>query len=202
MPMSTASRRLVANPLALAVMAELLIEPLHPYEIGRRLTAHSKDRDFNYNRGSLYMVVSQLEKAGLVAEQETIRDTQRPERTLYALTDQGRAELFDWLHELVAEPRHEYPQFGMAMSLLAIVEPLDAAVLMRRRLETLTAQVDEIRASLRAAAEDGVAWIFLVDEDYRATILDAERAFVERVLAQLEEPSYQKAWHEHFEARR
>ena len=194
------SPRPVTNPLALAVMAELTIEPLHPYEIGRRLEAHSKDRDFKYNRSSLYMVVSQLQKAGLVVELETIRDTERPERTLYALTDDGRAELFDWLHELLAVPHHEYPHFGVAMSLLAIVKPAEAASLLRRRLEALTTQIDELRASIDEAP-DNVAWIFLVDEDYRAAILEAERAFVERVLVKLEEPGYREAWHRHFGAK-
>ena len=52
-------RRKVGNPLALAVLAELLMGPMHPYEIGRRLTEHGKDRNIKYNRGSLYMVVEQ-----------------------------------------------------------------------------------------------------------------------------------------------
>src|SRR4029453_4531019 len=111
-------RRKVANPLALAVLAYLLAEPMHPYELGRRLTQHGKDRNIRYNRGSLYMVVEQLRKAGFINEHETVRDTQRPERTLSALTDAGREELFDWMRELVASPQHEYPQFGVALSLL------------------------------------------------------------------------------------
>src|SRR3981189_2954618 len=96
-------RRKVGNPLALAVLAELLMGPMHPYEIGRRLTEHGKDRNIKYTRGSLYMVVEQLERAGFVSEHETVRDTSRPERTLYELTDEGRRELYDWLRELVAE---------------------------------------------------------------------------------------------------
>ena len=38
-------RRKVANPLALAVLAYLLAEPMHPYELGRRLKQHGKDRN-------------------------------------------------------------------------------------------------------------------------------------------------------------
>ncbi|MDX6428839.1 MAG: hypothetical protein QOE54_1205, partial [Streptosporangiaceae bacterium] len=98
-----AKRRKVANPLALAVLAFLLMEPMHPYELGRRLQETDKDRSFKYNRGSLYMVVKQLRKAGFIIEQETVRDTQRPERTVYALTGEGRQELHDWLCDLVAQ---------------------------------------------------------------------------------------------------
>ena len=140
--------RKVANPLALAVLAELLMGPLHPYEIGRRLQEHRKDQSIKYNRGSLYMVVEQLKKAGFVAEQETVRDTQRPERTVYALTADGRSELFDWLRTLVAEPRHEYPHFGVALSLLSILPPPDAVELLTRRLAALAAEAEEIRGTV------------------------------------------------------
>ena len=116
-------RRKVSNPLALAVLAELFAQPMHPYEMGRRLKEQGKDRDIKYNRGSLYMVVEQLTKAGFIAEHETVRDTQRPERTIYAITDAGRTELYDWMRELVATPVHEYPSFGVALSLLTVLPP-------------------------------------------------------------------------------
>src|SRR3979411_3467381 len=89
MPNEVPKQRKVANPLALAVLAFLVMGPMHPYELGRRLKETGKDRDIKYNQGSLYMVVEQLHKAGFVTDQETVRDTQRPERTVYALTDDG-----------------------------------------------------------------------------------------------------------------
>jgi DNA-binding PadR family transcriptional regulator len=193
-----AKRRKVANPLALAVLAELLMGPLHPYEIGRRLKEHGKDRNIKYNRGSLYMVVEQLKKAGFVAEQETVRDTQRPERTVYALTDEGRDELYDWMRELVAQPRHEYPEFGVALSLLSVLSPTEAVELLRQRLAALADEIDEIRGSVQTAVDAGVAWVFLVEEDYRLALVDAESRFVTGLIESLEQPEYVRAWQEIF----
>lgn len=198
MPRSSPQRRKVGNPLALAVLAELLLGPVHPYEIGRRLKEHDKDRSIKYNRGSLYMVVEQLLKAGFIAERETVRDTQRPERTLYSLTDAGRDELFDWLRELVAHPQDEYPQFGVALSLLSVLPPDEAVELLGRRLEALAAELDEIRATMRATTEAGVPWVFLVEEEYRLALLDAESAFVAKLVKSLEAPEYLRAWQETF----
>jgi DNA-binding PadR family transcriptional regulator len=192
------ARRQVSNPLALAVLAELLLGPQHPYEIGRRLKEHGKDRNIKYNRGSLYMVVEQLRKAGFIADQETVRDTQRPERTVYALTDAGRAEFYDWMRELVAQPRHEYPQFGVALSLLSVLSPAEAAGLLRRRLDALTAEAEEIRATVKAAVDGGLQWVFLVEEEYRLALLDAEHAFVGGLIASLEAPEYIRAWEAFF----
>ncbi|MCW2900807.1 MAG: PadR-like family transcriptional regulator [Streptosporangiaceae bacterium] len=193
-----AERRKVANPLALAVLAELLMGPMHPYEIGRRLKDHGKDRNIKYNRGSLYMVVEQLKKAGFINEQETVRDTQRPERTVYALTDEGRHELYDWMRELVAQPRHEYPQFGVALSLLSVLSPSESVELLTQRLTALTDETAEIRATVQTATEGGVAWVFLVEEEYRLAVLDAECRFVTGLIESLKQPDYVRAWQEIF----
>jgi DNA-binding PadR family transcriptional regulator len=194
-------RRKVSNPLALAVLAELLIEPMHPYEMGRRLKEQGKDRDIKYNRGSLYMVVEQLAKAGFIVEHETVRDTQRPERTLYALTDAGRTELYDWMRELVATPVHEYPSFGVALSLLVVLPPTETVELLGRRLEMLTAQVDEIRDTMRQAQDQGVDWWFLIEEEYRLAMREAERGYVASLAERLGAPDYHHMWQEFFRGR-
>ncbi|MER5325333.1 PadR family transcriptional regulator [Streptosporangium roseum] len=191
-------RRKVTNPLALAVLAELLVESMHPYEMGRRLKDNGKDRSFKYNRGSLYMVVEQLRKAGFIIEQETVRDTQRPERTVYALTDEGRHEFYDWMRELVAQPRHEYPQFGVALSLLSVLSPADSVELLTQRSAALSEEADEIRAVVQSALDDGVRWVFLVEDEYRLTVLEAERRFVTGLIESLKQPDYIRAWQEIF----
>ena len=194
-------RRKVSNPLALAVLAELFAEPTHPYEMGRRLKEHGKDRDIKYNRGSLYMVVEQLAKAGFIAEHETVRDTQRPERTIYAITEAGRTELYDWMRELVATPVHEYPSFGVALSLLVVLPPEETVELLGRRLETLTAQVGEIRDGMRQATEQNVDWWFLIEEEYRLAMREAERGYVASLAERLAGPDYHRMWHEFFRVR-
>ncbi|MGW5363529.1 PadR family transcriptional regulator [Actinopolymorpha pittospori] len=191
-------RRKVTNPLGLAVLAWLLVGPMHPYELGRRLQESGKDRTIKYNRGSLYMVVEQLRKAGYVAAQETLRDTQRPERTVYALTDEGRHELYDWLGELVAEPRREYPQFGVALSLLSVLAPAEAVALLTRRLAVLAGEIEETTTAMRSATDAGLAWVFLIEEEYRLAMWEAEARFVTKLVQSLEQPDYIRAWQETF----
>ncbi|MET8145873.1 PadR family transcriptional regulator [Sphaerisporangium sp. NPDC005288] len=187
-------RRKVSNPLALAVLVYLMAEPMHAYELGRRLQEHGKDRSIKYNRGSLYMVVEQLRKAGFVAERETVRDTQRPERTIYGITEAGRAELYDWMRELVAVPREEYPSFGVALSLLAVLAPAEGAGLLGHRLAALTEQAEEVRGVLRQAGEDQVHWVFLAEERYRLALVEAEIRFAADLAESLKDPAYERAW--------
>jgi len=194
-------RRAVSNPLALAVLANLLMGPNHPYGIGRLLKEQGKDRDIKYNRGSLYMVVEQLAKAGFIAEHETVRDTQRPERTIYAITDAGRTELYDWMRELVATPVHEYPSFGVALSLLTVLPPEETVQLLGRRLAALSAEVEEIGNGIRQYTEQGLDWWFLIEEEYRLAMRAAERDYVGRLAERVGGPDYHRMWHEFFRGR-
>ncbi len=174
-----AKKRKVSNLLALAVLSYLTQRPVHPYELGRTLRDHGDARSIKFNHGSLYMVVQQLARAGFITELETSREGQRPERTVYALTDAGRSELHDWLRELVAEPQHEYPHFVAALSLIAALPPGEVVTLLRRRLDLLARQRAEIRALIDDTLRQGVPGLFLIEEEYRLALLDAESSFVE-----------------------
>lgn len=189
-------QRRIANPLALFVLAELMPRPAHPYELGRLLTEHGKDRNVRYTRSSLYTVVNQLLKAGFIAEQETVRDTQRPERTVYTITESGRSELRDWLRELIATPREEYPQFVSALSLMMVLPPDDAIDLLGKRLSILHHKAEVARAEFDTATANGLEWIYLVDDRYRLAALDFERQFVTGLIDSLKDPVYQRKWRE------
>jgi DNA-binding PadR family transcriptional regulator len=196
-----AKRRKVGNLLALAVLAYLTRGPMHPYELGRTLRENGDARSIKFNHGSLYMVVQQLVRAGFIAEQETTRAGQRPERTVYALTDAGRDELRDWLRELVEEPQHEYPSFVAALSLIASLPPDEAVALLRRRLRRLGEQAAEIRGLVDETLAAGVHPLFLVEEEYRLALTDAELTFVERLVEQITHPEtgWDRLWAEFHE---
>jgi len=183
-----AKRRKVGNLLALAVLSYLTREPMHPYELGRTLRDHDDARSIKFNHGSLYMVVQQLAKAGFIVAQETTRDGRRPERTVYALTDAGRHELRDWLRELVEVPQHEYPHFVAALSLIGALPPSEVVELLGRRLRRLAEQRAEIRDLIGSTLAGGVHPLFLVEEEYRLALLDAETRFVERFIEQITHP--------------
>jgi DNA-binding PadR family transcriptional regulator len=181
-------RRTVDNLLALAVLSYLTRQPMHPYELGRTLRAHDDVRSIKFNHGSLYMVIRQLARAGLIVAQETSRAGLRPERTVYAITDAGRDEVRTWLRELVEVPEHEYPHFVAALSLIAALPPREVVELLRGRLRRLAVQRAEIQALIERTIASGVAPLFLVEEDYRLALLDAEVTFVERLIERITDP--------------
>jgi len=184
--------RRVRNLLALAVLSYLSRQPMHPYELARTLRENDDGRSIKFNHGSLYMVVGQLEKAGFVAAQGSDREGNRPERTVYAITDDGRAELHGWLRELVETPEHEYPSFVAALSLIGALGPDEAVELLGRRLERLAAQRAEIRALIDGTLAAGVHPLFVVEEEYRIAQLDADAVFVRGLIERITDP--QDGW--------
>ena len=183
-----ATKRKVGNLLALAVLAYLSQRPMHPYELSRTLRENAAARSSKFNHGSRYMVVQQLARAGFVTEVETSREGQRPERTVYGLTEAGRREQRDWLRELLAQPQHEYPQFVAALSLMAALPPSDVLPLLRGRLDLLAGQQDEIRSLVDGSLRQGVPELFLVEEEYRLALLAAEVSFVEQLIGRITAP--------------
>lgn len=103
----------VSNSLALACFCE---RPMHPYEIASTLRERNKDESIKLNDGSHYAVVEALKKHELIAAHVTEREGNRPQRTVYRITDAGRLELIDRLSEFLSRPAREYTHFEAALS--------------------------------------------------------------------------------------
>src|SRR5215467_6848353 len=132
-----ARRRKVSNLLALALLTQLTERPMYPYEMASMLRVRGKDNAIKINWGSFYTVVQNLEKNGFIEAVEVAREGRQPERTTYRITDAGRAELKDWLRELLSEPEREYTKFEAALAECGILAPDELIGLLRQRLEAL-----------------------------------------------------------------
>ena len=198
-----APQRKISNLLGLVVLATLVEGPKHPYEVGRLLRERGDERSIKFNPGSLYGVFDQLERAGFVEARETTQEGKRPERTVYALTADGRAEVHDWLRELIVEPRHEFPTFVTALSLITALPPAEVLELLGRRAESVAGQRAEIEGLLADAAGAGVDPVFLVEEEYRLALLDAEATFIADFAKKIEkrDPAFGQVWREFHKAK-
>ncbi|MEQ7124294.1 PadR family transcriptional regulator [Actinopolymorpha sp. B11F2] len=176
-----AKRRKVGNLLALAVLSVVLSRPMHPYEMASVLRARGKDQDMKIKWGSLYTVVQNLEKHGLLEATESQRQGGRPERTLYRITDAGREELEDWVRELVAIPEREQPRFEAGLSVIGVLHPDEATQLLRDRLTRLEQQIATQRNALAEAGRE-VPRLFLVESEYDLAIREAEASWIRSLL--------------------
>jgi DNA-binding PadR family transcriptional regulator len=184
-----AKRRKVSNLLALAVLSALAQRPMHPYEIATTLRAWGKDQDMEIKWGSFYTVVRNMHKHGLIAAVESVREGRRPERTVYRITDSGRAELVDWTRDLVSTPVHEHPRFRAGLSVLAVLHPDEATSLLRQRLDLLENDITAARDALTQYARH-IPRLFLVESEYDLAMQEAEAAWIRSLLAELTSGAY------------
>lgn len=183
-----AKRRKVDNLLGLAVLALAVERPMHPYEMATLLRERGKDQSIEIKWGSLYTVVRNLERHGFLEATETTRAGGRPQRTVYRATDAGRAEMVDWLRELVGTPQREYPRFEAALSLLPGLPPDEARLLLAERLATLQASIRRAEAELAGHATR-VPRLFLIEAEYHLARQRAEADWVRSLLAELADRS-------------
>jgi DNA-binding PadR family transcriptional regulator len=172
------------SPLGLIVLATLLEGPMHTYRMQKLIEQRGKDRVVNVRaRASLYQAIERLVRLGLVEVRETVRGEARPDRTVYAITDAGRATAAEWLREMLTSTSGEYPEFIAAVSVMMMLPPEDTRAQLELRAERLEADLADTEAEL--AAEPDLPRLFLLEEEYRRTVLQAELAWVRGVIADL-----------------
>ena len=181
-----ASKRKVSNPLALAVMALLYERPMHPYEMVSLMRERGKHESVRLRYSSLYSVVEALGREALISPRETLREGRRPERTIYELTEAGRAEFFEWLRELIGEPMKEFTQFAAGLTFLPALHPDEAVSLLEARIRLLDKEVEEMRSRLDSAKEQGLARLFLIESEHELVLREAELEWVRGLVRGIE----------------
>jgi DNA-binding PadR family transcriptional regulator len=183
------TRRKVSNLMALSLLSLLMERPMYPYEMASKLREYGKDQSIKINWGSLYTVVQNLEKHGFIEAVQTAREGRQPERTIYQITEAGRAELKDWLRELLSEPEREYTRFEAALGESSILPPDELISLLRQRLDALDASNAEHQAGLDTWGAR-LPRLFLIESEYQLTLRRAEAEWVRGLLKELTDGTF------------
>jgi DNA-binding PadR family transcriptional regulator len=172
------------SSLGLIVLWQLVDGPKHVYGIQKLLEQQGKDRVVNVRaRASLYQTLERLMRLGLVEVHETVRREGYPERILYAITDAGREAAREWLREMLRTTSGDYPEFIAALSILFGLTPQDAQAQLEQRVEGLAEELAESEAQLEG--NPGLPRLFLLEEEYRRAVLQAELAWLRGVIDDL-----------------
>ena len=175
------------SSLGLIVLWQLFEGPMHVYRMQKMFEAQGKDRVVNVrSRASLYQTIERLERHGLVEVFETRRVEGYPDRVVYAITDAGREVARQWLRDMLHNTEGQYPEFIAALSILFGLAPEDARAELELRADKLQAALDATEQGL-AAADTGLPRLFLLEEEYRKAMLEAELSWLRGVIEDLRE---------------
>jgi DNA-binding PadR family transcriptional regulator len=154
---------------------------MHPYQIRRLARERGKGILVDLRPGSLYRTIERLEREGLVEAVETTREGRFPERTVYRLTEQGQAELEEWLRELLSTPMKDFPRLLEALSVVPVLEPDDVRVQLEARLLDLEAHVAGMETTMRRL-EGVLPRLFNLEAEYALALRRAEADWVRGVV--------------------
>ncbi|MBV9546624.1 MAG: PadR family transcriptional regulator [Chloroflexi bacterium] len=164
----------------------LVSGPIHPYEMQRRMKLWGKGEVVNLSqRASLYRTIERLTDVGLIEVRGTERDQRFPERTVYELTEAGLHSAREWLTEMLANPRNEFPQFPAALSFIMGLNPDEARGVLEQRASVLRPRLSALAHEMAEAERMGVPRVTLLDADYLRASMAGELAWLDGVIAQL-----------------
>lgn len=171
------------STLAMVLLALLTEAPMHPYRMQQMIKERGQDQLVNVaQRNSVYQALDRLVRDGLARPGGISRESGRPERTSYEITEDGSAALRRWLTEMLPTPAREFPEFPAALAFLPVLDPDQVHDLLAARV---TAGEDRL-AALESGAPPGLPRLFLIEDEYRATMLRAELQWLKTVVADLE----------------
>jgi DNA-binding PadR family transcriptional regulator len=179
----TMSRENRRSALGLTVLGTLAEEPMHAYRIQEVIKERGKDRVVNIRqRASIYQTIDRLLRLGLIAVHSTARVENRPERTVYELTPAGWTTAETWVKQMLSDTADEFPEFPVGLSFIMALEPHEAARQLEIRADALERQLTDTDATLHEA---DVPRLFLLEEEYRRTVLTAELSWLRSVITDL-----------------
>jgi DNA-binding PadR family transcriptional regulator len=180
------------TPLAVSVLALLVERPMHPYEMYQLLVERHGDRTVKVRPGSLYHTVQRLAGQELVAATGTARAGNRPERTTYTITTQGRAALRERVTDMLATRTEEYPEFPVAIGEAHNLTRAKVMKLLGRRTTQLETEIAEIEELMDEARNRDVPEAYWLAADYLAAMRATERDWIVRLTERL--TSKELAW--------
>lgn len=192
-------RRLPKTPLALAILVLLAEHPMHPYEMKQLMRSRGHVRVFKLKNASLYDMVARLAALELIGPVAVGRAGRRPERTVYAITDEGREELRGWLADLTSTLPAEYPPLAAPLMFIYALGKEPAIAALAERAARLEAEIAGVDAYQRALRQGSDAWtrvategrldrfprLFVIEEEYAQTMRRAELAWLRSVVEEL-----------------
>ncbi|HYW23582.1 MAG TPA: helix-turn-helix transcriptional regulator [Terriglobales bacterium] len=159
------------------VLALLHERPRHPYDMVRELRARHLDRSSRLGGlpRSLYHAVDRLAERNLIEPTETTREGNRPERTVYRITDEGRDEFDVGLRQLLETPTSEHPALAAGLGFAVYLTPGTVLDALEGRIVALTSEVAQLDAGLRALQEQvRLPRIILIGVECRRALRQAE----------------------------
>jgi len=141
------------------VLALLAKEPSHGYQLRGRLRDALGPLGDGMNAGQIYVTLTRLEKAGLLAV-EPSADGERADRKVYALTADGQLRVAEWIAE-TGWPKPDLADFHLKLIAAASAGLADPIAIVDTQRRELLRRLREAQRAAMAEPEGSDAALLL-----------------------------------------
>jgi DNA-binding PadR family transcriptional regulator len=121
--------------MKLVILGLLMEGDRHPYEIRQTMKERAMDHYIKMQDGSLYYAMDQLRKEGFVEAVEVVKDTSRPDKTIYRITESGKEKFQDVLMQQFDEKKRIYHPLHAALSFAHYGDPKRIAIMLKNKIK-------------------------------------------------------------------
>jgi DNA-binding PadR family transcriptional regulator len=170
----------------LLILGLLKAAPLHGYEIKRIIETRMTDWS-HISVGSIYFALETMETEKLIAECDTVREGNRPSRTVYEITESGKGEFARLLREVWAMPEAQRFTLDFGLAFMDSLEPGELQDFLKNRIRILEGTIAGLSEHKTETIDDpdvprAARFIFSHHEAH----LRAELEWTKRVLEDVE----------------
>lgn len=144
-----------ANLVRLMVLGLLAGGPLHGHQIRRTAEQTGVEKWGGVKVGALYGMLHRLEAEGLIAPVKVEQEGNRPQRTVYAITDDGLAELAIHRDLALTQPSIYSTTVEAALKWPAGLDEEALRERLARRRAALAAELDDLEAGRELYRQEG-----------------------------------------------
>lgn len=163
----------------LIILGILSSKPMHGYEIKKQLEEWAVEEYVQISYGSIYYNLERMEKEGLVRG-ESVKNSRRPERRLYSITERGREELAKLLRRNYFEVEREYYPFDVGVSLMPLMPREEVLEALEKRIRVAEEHLEELRRE-KEQMKGRIPFFALAVIDHYLYHLEAEKRWLEEL---------------------
>ena len=170
----------------LVILGILRRQPLHGYEIKHIIEEEMGDWT-TIAFGSIYFALDKLAEEGLIKKVATRQEGNRPSRSIYQITDAGKAEFLRLLREVWQNVERQYYAIDVGLGFMDALPAKEIKGYLRQRVAHLEAGLEYLNAHQQEQlARPEVPSVAAVVFDHSRTQAEAELAWTRALLAKVE----------------
>lgn len=149
--------------IPLVILGLLMEGDKHPYQIQQIVNERQMKYYIKMAHGSLYYAFDQLEKKEYVEIVDVIKDTNRPDKTIYRITEAGKKEFEQLLMKQLEKKEHMQRPIYAALTFTSYADSEDVLHVLEKKREEASSLLKKMEwLYARKEKEEEIAKLYIV----------------------------------------